>query len=117
MAQREFSFDSQDFAGMRYVIDEKMKEVIMEMKRKGLPSGAVSVKIDIGMLETPDENGEIRNVFVFDPKISSKIGKQFKAKCHAIGGEISFGEDGELMVGKADQVTIDELMEEQKKGA
>lgn len=117
MAQKEFSFNSDDFAGMRYVIDEKMKEVIMEMKRKGLPSGAVSMKIDIGMLATPDENGEIRDVFVFDPKISSKIGKQFKAKCHAIGGEISIGEDGELLVGKADQVTIDELMEEQKKGA
>ena len=117
MAQKELSFDSEDFAGMRYVITTEMDKVVRLMKQKGLKSGSLSFKIKIGMMEMTDDDGAIRQVFIFDPDISSRIGDKYKAKCHAVGGEISIGEDGELLVGKAEQVTIDELMEEQKKGA
>ena len=116
MKQCEFSFDSEDFAGMRYVINEELSNVIRQMKSKDLPSGSVTVKISIGKMETADENGEIRQMFVFDPNIQSKVGKKFKAKCHAIGGVIRIGRNGELLVGPSDQMTIDELMAE-KEGA
>ena len=121
MAQKEFSFDSEDFAGMRYVITMEMDKVVRLMKEKNLKSGSLSFKMKIGMMEVTNDDGTIRQVFIFDPDISSRIGDKYKAKCHAVGGEITVGEDGELRVGRAEQVTIDELMEaqkeEEKKGA
>ena len=110
MKQREFNFDSEDFARMRYVINEEMGKVIRALETKRLTSGSVSITINIGKMEETDEDGTIRNIYIFDPKIGSKIGQKFKAKCNAIGGEISIGKDGELLVGPSNQVTIDELM-------
>lgn len=111
---RELDFNSEDFAGMRFVVNEEMKKVVSEMKRKALPKGSLTLKITIGMVEVPDDDGEIRQVFIFDPDIKSGIGAKYKAKCNPTGGEIIFDEDGNLAVGRQNQISMDELIEEQK---
>ena len=67
----------------------------------------------IGMLSQTDENGEIHTTAVFEPKVTYKIGASEEEKCGATGGKITIGDDGSVLVG-SEQVTMDELIDDQK---
>lgn len=113
MKAHELDIDSIVFAEMRIKLNNMLDKTVRTMKSKGLNEGAVSVKIKIGMIESTDENGEVHTTAIFEPKVTSKFGSSHEDKCGGTGGRITFGSDGQVLIG-SEQVTMDELMEEKR---
>ena len=65
------------------------------------------------MMQTVDENGEVHSTAIFEPKVTWKIGSQAEDKVGATGGKIKIADDGRVLIG-SEQVTMDELMDQQK---
>lgn len=116
MTQHELDIDSIVFAAMRNTFNREINDTLRDMKAKHLSEGSVSVKIKIGLIETVDENGEYHSSAIFEPKVTSKIGRSCEQKVGATGGRIQIGDDGEILIG-SEQVTMDEVMEKASKGA
>ena len=113
MKAHELDLDSIVFAELRAKLNATIEYTVRQMKEKGLAEGQVSAKIKIGMISGTDENGEIHTTAVFEPKVTSRIGSSAEDKCGATGGRITIGIDGSVIVG-SEQVTMDELMDDQK---
>ncbi|MBR4122288.1 MAG: hypothetical protein IKR06_03260 [Erysipelotrichaceae bacterium] len=113
MKAHELDLDSIVFAELRRKLNEAIERTVWRMKKNGMPEGQINAKIKIGMLSHTDENGEIHTTAVFEPKVTYKIGASEEEKCGATGGKITIGDDGSVLVG-SEQVTMDELMDDQK---
>ena len=113
MKAHELDLDSIVFTEMRSRLNATIARTVRVMKEKGLTEGQVSAKIKIGMMSSVDENGEIHTTAIFEPKVTCKIGSSEEDKCGATGGRITIGNDGQVLVG-SDQVTMDELIDDQK---
>lgn len=113
MKTHELDFDSIVFAELRANLSATIAQTVKAMRNKGLSEGTVSAKIKIGMMNTTDENGEIHTTAIFEPKVTTRIGSGAEEKCGKTGGRITIGNDGTLMIG-SEQVTMDELMDDQK---
>lgn len=113
MKQHELDLDSMVFAELRHNLNESIKYVISQLSEKGLSEGTVTAKIKIGMMKSTDENGEVHQTAIFEPKVASKIGSSYEDKCVATGGRIQISGDGSVLIG-TEQVTMDELMDDQK---
>ena len=113
MKAHELDLDSIVFAELRAKLNATIEYTVRQMKEKGLEEGQVSAKIKIGMISGADENGEIHTTAVFEPKVTSRIGSSAEDKCGATGGRITIGRNGQVIVG-SEQVTMDELMDDQK---
>lgn len=113
MKAHELDLDSIVFAEMRLRLNEAIADAVRDMKSKGLSEGQVSAKVKITMMTGTDENGEIHTTAVFEPKVTSRVGSSSEDKCGATGGKITIGNDGSVLVG-SEQVTMDELMDDQK---
>ena len=113
MKAHELDIDSIVLAEMRMKLNNMLDKTVRTMKSKGLNEGTVSVKIKIGMIESTDENGEVHTTAIFEPKVTSKVGSSHEDKCGGTGGRITFGSDGQVLIG-SEQVTMDELMEEKR---
>ena len=113
MKAHELDIDSIVFAEMRADLSATIARTVKAMKDKGLSEGTVGAKIKIGMMSSVDENGEIHTTAIFEPKVTSRIGSSAEEKCGATGGRITVGNDGTLLIG-SEQVTMDELMDDQK---
>ena len=110
MKIHELNIDSPVFAQLRDMLSLSVADAVKKMSTKNLAEGTVSAKIKISMMQSIDENGEIHRTAVFEPKVTQKIGSSAEDKLGATGGQISFGDDGQLLIG-SEQVTMDELME------
>lgn len=110
MKQHELDIDSAVFAQLRYELSKAIQDSIIQMKLKDLSECTVSAKIKIGLISTVDENAEVNYSVIFDPKVTSKIGRSTEKKVRGTGGRITIGDDGELLIG-TNQVTMDELID------
>ena len=113
MKAHELDLDSIVFIEMRSRLNQTIADTVRAMKDKGLSEGQVGAKIKITMMSSVDENGEVHTTAVFEPKVTCKIGSSEENKCGATGGRITIGDDGTVIVG-SEQVTMDELMDDQK---
>jgi len=113
MKAHELDLDSIVFIEMRSRLNRTIADTVRAMKDKGLSEGQVGAKIKITMMSSVDENGEVHTTAVFEPKVTCKIGSSEENKCGATGGRITIGDDGTVVVG-SEQVTMDELMDDQK---
>ena len=113
MEAQELSLESPVFALMLARLEREINDTVRDLIQKGLTSGNVSAKIKIGLLKTTDENGEIHNTVIFEPKVTSKIENSYEEKVGVQGGRVEIGEDGKIIFGTK-QISMDELMKEQK---
>jgi hypothetical protein len=113
MEAQELSLESPVFAAMLYRLEKEINDTIRDLIQKGLTSGNVSAKIKIGLMSATDENGEIHNTVIFEPKVTSKIESTYEEKIGVRGGRVEIGEDGQIIFGNK-QISMDELMKEQK---
>ena len=113
MAPHELNIDSPVFAGALLMLGDKITETIKDMIAKNLSIGQVDLKIEIGVMQAPDEDGVFHNTVIFDPKVTRKIGSTEKTKCGGSGGRIEINKDGQIIIG-TNQISMDELLEEQK---
>ena len=110
MKQHELNLDSNVFDRLRYRLSNEISETVREMMEKDLSEGTVTAKIKVGVIQAADENGEVHRTVVFEPKVTSKIGKTSEEKVGATGGRLTIAENGDLLIGN-EQVSMDELME------
>lgn len=113
MKQQELNLDSEVFILLRAEMSRAIAETVKEMRLKLMPEGSVTAKIKIGMMNSVDENGEIHNTVIFEPKVTAKVGRSTEEKCGAGGGRIEIGNDGQVLIGQA-QVSMDEMMDDRK---
>lgn len=113
MAPHELSIDSPVFAGALLMLGDKINDTIKDLIKKDLSIGQVNLKIKIGIMQAPDEDGVFHNTVIFEPKVTRRIESSEEEKCGGSGGRIEINKDGQIIIG-TNQISMDELLEEQK---
>ena len=113
MKPHELDINSPVYAGVLEMLGHEINSVITDLVKKDLSEGAVTLKIKIGIMKSPDEDGVLHNTVVFDPKLKSNIGRSRDEKLGVGGGRIEIDKDGKIIIG-TNQISMDELLDEQK---
>lgn len=113
MEIHELSLECPVFSAMLIMLEHEINDTVRDLIQKGLTAGSVSAKIKIGLMQCPDENGEIHSTVVFEPKITSKIERSSEEKVGVQGGRVEVGDNGQIIFG-TNQISMDEMMKEQK---
>ena len=117
MKPQELSLNCEIFDEFRDRLDKAITIIMRNMVSKGIHAGSITGKIKIELSQTTTDDGEI----IYMPKIKPAVNLKLSAK-----GDIECGvQDGFLMkpdgndgfVIGTSQVSMDELMEEQREGA
>ena len=111
MKPETLSIQGELFENMRERFDYSINSMVRKMLEKGLRSGALSVKVKIGILETADERtGDVVKRAVFDPKITVKISDEAEVKCAPKPSMLmQIEDDGSVTVGTS-QIEMEELL-------
>ena len=114
MKPQALSLESEIFADFRDKLDKAITIALRNMVNKGITGGSVTGKIKIGLDTDTTEDGEIIYKPTIKPEIDIKIAEKGKIECGTQSGFMmkTDGEDG-FVIGTS-QVSMDELLEEQK---
>ena len=113
MKPHELSIESPVFAGTLLMLGNEINSTITDLVKKDLSEGSVTLKIKIGIMKSPDEDGVFHNTVLFDPKLKSSIGRSTEDKLGGTGGRIEINKEGKIIIG-TNQISMDELIDEQK---
>ena len=113
MKAHELDLESEVFNSLRFMMSHFIIDTVKRMQEKDLSEGSVTAKIKIGIMRHVDDNGEVHSTVIFEPKVTGKVGRTTEDKLNPVGGRITIGQDGTLLIGN-EQVSMDELMDEQK---
>jgi len=114
MDQEELTLDSNIFQSLKWHFNSEIANVVRDLKSKNLPEAQITAKVKIGMMESMDEAGEYHQTFIFEPKVTSKVGRSSERKVNAEGCRLTVDEEGRVLIGDGEQVTMEEVMKEQK---
>lgn len=115
MKPHELDINSPVYAGVLEMLGHEINDTIRDMITKNLPEGSVTLKFNIGIIHSYDEDGVLQNTMVFTPKLKSSIGRSRDEKLGVGGGRVEIDKDGKIIIG-TNQISMDELLEE-KEGA
>ena len=113
MKVHELDINSSVFDDLRETLSVTIAGTVKQMRNRNMSEGTITAKIKVQVLNRADENGEIQSTAIFEPKVTSKIYNSEEEKCRPCGGRITVGEYGKMLIG-SEQVTMDELMDNQK---
>lgn len=115
MKPAELSIGTEIFTDMRIKLDTALNAVISNLISKDLSTGRVTAKIDIELFKKTDqETGEVYYEPVFKPTVGLNIGGKGKLDCSApLGLILKKSSCGRNFVG-TNQISFDEVMNEQE---
>jgi hypothetical protein len=118
MNPTELSIGTEIFADLRIKMDAALNAVISNMISKNMGSGKVTAKIDITLnRKTDEETGEIHYEPVFEPVVNVSIGAKGKMECSApVGLILKQTKNGRNVIG-TNQISMDDLITAEQKGA
>ena len=117
MKPQELNIESEIFDDLREKFDIAINAVIRNLINKSMGEGSLTAKIKIQLDKHVTSDGEVSYMPTFEPKINIKIGAKGDIECEkAEGLLLKESCDGRHVIGTS-QVTMDELIDEIKKGA
>lgn len=115
MKPQELTFDCELFDEFRRALNAAVKSCMQQMVAKRLSDGTITGKIEIHLEDGVDEAGEVVFYPEITPDVQMKIAAKGKIDCAKQAGFLMKCGPGGFVVG-TDQVTMDELIEEQAEG-
>lgn len=117
MKPQELNIESEIFQDLREKFDIAINAVIRNLINKSMSVGSLTAKIKIELDKTVTQDGEINYMPTFEPKINIKVGAKGDIECDKQEGLLLKEScDGRHVIGTS-QVSMDELIDEIKKGA
>jgi acetylornithine deacetylase/succinyl-diaminopimelate desuccinylase-like protein len=115
MKPQKLTMNSEALERFRSNLDAALNMMINQMRAKNLLEGTTTAKLNVLMVPgTDEETGEIFYKMEIEPQIDVKIGAKAKIECPVTAGIFAqFDKDGTVVVA-SNQISMDELMEEDK---